>query len=64
MNDTRDPATTGCLGSRACGGLGLPHLRGGEGTLRQPRVAEADLDFNLGVPPDARAHRERQIFGN
>jgi hypothetical protein len=42
------------------GGLGLPHLLGGEGALRQTRVAEPHLDFDDAVPPDARAHGQRQ----
>ena len=43
------------------GGLRLAHLRGGEDALRETRVAEADLDLNNAVPPDARAHGERQL---
>ena len=42
-------------------GVGLPHLVGREGALRQARVTEADLDFDDAVATDARAHRKRQF---
>ena len=44
-----------------CGGLGLPHLRQGEGAFRQAWVTEADLDFGDAVSPDARTNGERQL---
>jgi hypothetical protein len=40
--------------------LSLPHLIGGEGALRQARVAEADLDFDGAVATNARTDSERQ----
>jgi hypothetical protein len=40
--------------------LGLPHLRGGKRAPRQTRVAEPHFDFDDAVPPDARAHGQRQ----
>jgi hypothetical protein len=41
-------------------GLGLAHLRGGEGAPRQTRVAKPHFDFDYAVAPDARAHGKRQ----
>ena len=49
-----------CAAPRPRSGLGLPHLRGGEGALRETRVAEPHLDFNDPVAPDTRAHGQRQ----
>jgi hypothetical protein len=48
-------------GPRPRGGLGLAHLRGGEGALRQTRVAEPHFDFDDAVAPDARAHSQRHV---
>lgn len=45
---------------RPRGGLSLPHLRGGEGALRQTWVAEPHFDFDDAVTPDARTHSQRQ----
>ena len=56
----RRPAAMPCAAPRPRGGLGLPHLGGGEGAFRQTRVAEPDLDFDDAVAPDARAHGKRQ----
>jgi hypothetical protein len=64
MRNMRPPAATGRLYTCADGRLCLPQLRGGEGTLRQTRVAETDLDLDKAVPSDARAHGQRQLAKN
>ena len=56
----RRPAAMPCAAPRPRSDLGLPHLRGGEGALRQPRVAEPHLDFDDAVAADARAHGKGQ----
>jgi hypothetical protein len=43
-------------------GPSLPHLIGSECTLRQARVAKADLNFDDTIPTDARTHGERQAM--
>ena len=43
-------------------GLSLPHLIGGEGALRQARIAEADLNFDDAVATNARTHGKRQAM--
>jgi hypothetical protein len=40
--------------------LGLPHLGGSKGALRQTRVAETHFDFDDGVASHARAHCKRE----
>jgi hypothetical protein len=47
-------------GPRPRGGLGLLHLRGGKRVPRQTLVAEPHFDFDDAIPPDARAHGQRQ----
>jgi hypothetical protein len=42
--------------------LSLPHLIGGEGALRQARVAKADLNFDDAVATNARAYGKRQAM--
>ena len=60
----RRPAAMRRRDPRPRGGFSLPHLRGGEGVFRQPRIAEPELDFDHAIAADARAHSQRQAAEN
>src|ERR1700678_791209 len=47
--------------ARVSGGLGLTQLRGGESAPWELRVADADLDLDDAITPDAGAHGEGEL---
>ena len=54
-------AGTRTLRPRLGRGHGLPDLGGCEGSRRQTRITEADLDFDNAVAADPRTHGQRQV---